>query len=106
MKKKIILLVLCALLLLMFTSSSYGGFDPNYMEREEEHPWEHQMSPEADDNQTLNLVVVVIRSDLHLLLKFESKVENISDLGGSANQKLDYSREHNCLDKNEAKSKK
>ena len=48
MKKKIILLVLCAILLLMFTSSSYGGFDPNYMEREEADPWEEMKSPSRD----------------------------------------------------------
>ena len=106
MKKKIILLVLCAVLLLIFTSSGFGGFDPNYMEREEGDPWEHKLAPELDDNQNLNLVLLVVHSDLHLLFMFQSKVENFSDLGGSMGQKLDYSREHNCLNENEAKSKK
>ena len=48
MKKKIVLLVLCAVLLLIFASSSYGGFDPNYMEREEADPWQRFTSPSSD----------------------------------------------------------
>ena len=60
MKKKIILLVLCAVLLLMFTSSSYGGFDPNYMEREEEHPWDHLSSPSLPEDAIAQFGVLVV----------------------------------------------
>ena len=77
MKKKIILLVLCAVLLLMFTSSSYGGFDPNYMEREEADPWEEMKSPSRDgttvsldevgyDNIVIILIVRALADDFIL----------------------------------------
>ena len=59
MKKKIILLVLCAVLLLMFTSSSYGGFDPNYMERLRERPDQELRGPPMQD-QSHDILLVII----------------------------------------------
>ena len=71
MKKKIILLVLCAVLLLMFTSSSYGGFDPNYMEREEGDPWERYTSPSLDGEPLLEVRFVRVTPHLILLVRID-----------------------------------
>ena len=66
MKKKIVLLVLCAVLLLIFASSSYGGFDPNYMEREEADPWQRFTSPSSDGEPLVG--VRFVRVTPHLIL--------------------------------------
>jgi hypothetical protein len=68
MTKKIILLVLCAVLLLMFTSSSYGGFDPNYMEREEADPWERFTSPSPDGEPLVGARFVRVTPHLILIV--------------------------------------
>jgi hypothetical protein len=68
MKRKIILLVLCAVLLLMFTSSSYGGFDPNYMEREQADPWERFTSPSSDGEPLVGVRFVGVTPHLILVV--------------------------------------
>ena len=99
MKKKSILLVLCAVLLLIFTSSSYAGFDPNYVEREEGDPWEHKSSPELDDNQEFNLILLVANPGSFLMFRFPSKV-----VGPASPQGL-LDRKESSPEFQEAKSK-
>ena len=71
MKKKIILLVLCAVLLLIFTSLSYGGFDPNYMEREEADPWQRYTSPSSDGEPLVEVRLVRVTPHLILLVRIQ-----------------------------------
>ena len=59
MKKKTILLALCAVLLLIFTSSSYGGFDPKYLERLRERPDQELKGPPME-GQSHDIVIVIV----------------------------------------------
>jgi hypothetical protein len=106
MKKKIIFLVLCAVLLLMFTSSSYGGFDPNYMEREEADPWEHQLSPTLDHSQDSNLVLLIANPGSFLIFRFPPKAESRRDLHQSPFEKSVSFVKRDSLSGNEAESRK
>ena len=106
MKKKIILLVLCGVLLLIFTSISYAGFDPNYMEREEADPWDRQLCPQLDGDQSSNFLVLSVSWDLYLVFGVPSKLENLSNLHGSISQKLGTSHKRDSLDKNETEIRK
>ena len=71
MKKKIILLVFCFVLLLIFTSSSYAGFDPKYMEREQEDPWQRFTSPSSDGEPLVQVRVVRVTPYLILLVRVQ-----------------------------------
>jgi hypothetical protein len=106
MKKKIILLALCGVLLLIFTSSSYGGFDPKYKEREQADPWQHQISPEVEDDQDLEIALLAISPEFCLVFIFHCKIQNFRSPGELAKQSLDSSVEHDTLNKNDAKFRK
>ena len=71
MKKKIILLVFCFVLLLIFTSSSYAGFDPNYMERELADPWERYTSPSSDGEPLVEVTLVRVTPHFILLVRIQ-----------------------------------
>ena len=103
--KKITFVVLCVVLLLIFTSLSYGwGPNPKY-DRLREHPWEHALSSKPDNNQTLNLVVLVINSHFYLIFKSQSKVENFNEVGNLTDQKSASSKKRGSLNIHETKSK-
>jgi hypothetical protein len=71
MKKKTIFLLLCIALLFIFTSSSYGGFDPKYMERELADPWEHYTSPSSDGEPSVEVRLVRVTPHLILLVRIQ-----------------------------------
>lgn len=106
MKKKVILLVLGVVLLLIFTSLSYGGFDPKYMEREEADPWDRQLCPQSDGDQNSDFLVLSVSWDLYLVFGVPSKLESLSNLHGSINQRLGTSHKRDSLDKNETEIRK
>jgi len=104
-EKKIILVAFCLILFLIFTATSYGTIDPKY-DKLREHPWGHMLSPRTDDNQNLNFILLAINSDFCLILTFQSKAENLSNLKELTSQKSDHSPKHNSSNKNETKSKR
>ena len=92
MKKNIILLVLCAVLLLIFTSSGYGAFDPNYLEREEADPWDRQLCPRPDGDKESGFLVLTIGWDVCLVFRTPVKMANVSNSQGSNSQRLGTSQ--------------
>ena len=106
MKKKMVCVVLCLVLFLLFTLSSYGGFDPKYMEREEADPWDRQLCPQPDGDQNSDFLVLSVSWDLYLVFGVPSKLESLSNLHGSINQRLGTSHKRDSLDKNETEIRK
>ncbi|MFQ6002799.1 MAG: hypothetical protein ACE5KJ_03550 [Candidatus Zixiibacteriota bacterium] len=103
MKKKIILMTFCLILFLIFTASSYGGPDPKYRFRGD--PWDRCLSPGVEENLNLDLVIVVVNPSFYFVYAFQSN-HIYQGSQESTKQKLDFSKNHVQLKKNERKSQK
>ncbi len=105
--KKITCAVLCVALLLIFTSASYGALNPKYKYRVKADPWEHvEKAPKQNDDQSLDLILVVIGPDVCLVFKFQFNMENSRNLDELTNQRSNSPAKLDFLDKSERKFQK
>lgn len=86
MKRKIIFVVFCLILFMIFTALGYGDIHPAYKLRG--HPWDHAISPPAQDNTTrqvqMSMVLIPFNFNATLILCINKKLSPHNDLDHSS----------------------